>query len=85
MAHELNNLLTVIQINTEFLRESAGENSVSAEELDALLIGARGLGTARWLTEHAPIRTRVPGHGDKGIPDRLARALCQQARRTSGP
>ncbi len=42
MAHELNNLLTVIQINTEFLRESAGENPVSAaEELEEIQTALR--------------------------------------------
>jgi CheY-like chemotaxis protein len=33
VAHELNNLLTVIQINTEFLLETAGDNPASAQEL----------------------------------------------------
>lgn len=33
VAHELNNLLTVININTEFLLDSATENPTSAEEL----------------------------------------------------
>jgi len=36
VAHELNNLLTVIQINTEFLLESIGENPASAQELDEI-------------------------------------------------
>lgn len=36
MAHELNNLLTVIQINTEFLLESMSENPESAKELDEI-------------------------------------------------
>ena len=36
VAHELNNLLTVIQINTEFLLDSAGANPESAEELDEI-------------------------------------------------
>jgi CheY-like chemotaxis protein len=36
VAHELNNLLTVIQINTEFLLESARGNPESAEELDEI-------------------------------------------------
>lgn len=36
VAHELNNLLTVIQINTEFLLDSAGENPESAQELDEI-------------------------------------------------
>lgn len=41
VAHELNNLLTVIQINTEFLLESAGENPASAEELDEIQRASR--------------------------------------------
>jgi len=36
VAHELNNLLTVIQINTEFLLDSVGENPASAQELDEI-------------------------------------------------
>lgn len=36
VAHELNNLLTVIQINTEFLLEAVGENAENAEELDEI-------------------------------------------------
>ena len=40
-AHELNNLLTVIQINTEFLLASAGENPESAEELDEIQRASR--------------------------------------------
>jgi CheY-like chemotaxis protein len=41
VAHELNNLLTVIQINTEFLLESAGENPASAQELAEIQRAAR--------------------------------------------
>src|SRR4030081_4072218 len=36
VAHELNNLLTVIQINTEFLLEPTSENPESAEELEEI-------------------------------------------------
>ena len=36
VAHELNNLLTVIQINTEFLLESVGADADNAEELDEI-------------------------------------------------
>jgi CheY-like chemotaxis protein len=36
VAHELNNLLTVIQINTEFLLQSVGENAENADELDEI-------------------------------------------------
>jgi predicted Rossmann fold flavoprotein len=52
---------------------------ILAEELDAMLVAARGVGTARWLVEEAPIRIAVPGHGSRGLPDRLARALCAQS------
>lgn len=41
VAHDLNNLLTVIQINTEFLLESAGENPGSAMELAEIQGAAR--------------------------------------------
>lgn len=36
VAHELNNLLTVIQINTEFLLDSIGDNPGSAEEVSEI-------------------------------------------------
>ncbi|HYU51832.1 MAG TPA: response regulator, partial [Gemmatimonadaceae bacterium] len=36
VAHELNNLLTVIQINTEFLLEFVAENPAGREELDEI-------------------------------------------------
>ncbi|HEX9129660.1 MAG TPA: response regulator [Gemmatimonadaceae bacterium] len=41
VAHELNNLLTVIQINTEFLLETAGENPASEQELAEIQRAAR--------------------------------------------
>ena len=41
MAHELNNLLTVIQINTEFLLESVGGSPENAEELDEIQRASR--------------------------------------------
>lgn len=41
VAHHLNNLLTVIQINTEFLLESAGEDTGSAMELAEIQGAAR--------------------------------------------
>lgn len=41
VAHELNNLLTVIQINTEFLLESVGENPLGLEELDEIQTASR--------------------------------------------
>ena len=41
VAHELNNLLTVIQINTEFLVESVENNPTSALELDEIQRASR--------------------------------------------
>jgi CheY-like chemotaxis protein len=41
VAHELNNLLTVIQINAEFLLASKSEDPESAEELDEIQRAAR--------------------------------------------
>jgi CheY-like chemotaxis protein len=41
VAHELNNLLTVIQINSEFLLETVGENPASAQELAEVQSAAR--------------------------------------------
>ena len=41
VAHELNNLLTVIQINTEFLLESIERNPTSALELDEIQRASR--------------------------------------------
>lgn len=41
VAHELNNLLTVIQINTEFLLESIGRNPTNAQELDEIQRASR--------------------------------------------
>lgn len=41
VAHELNNLLTVIQINTEFLLESSSGNPTSTEELDEIQRASR--------------------------------------------
>jgi CheY-like chemotaxis protein len=41
VAHELNNLLTVIHINAEFLRESDSANAASAQELDEIQRAAR--------------------------------------------
>jgi CheY-like chemotaxis protein len=41
VAHELNNLLTVIQINTEFLLESSADNPESLQELEEIQIASR--------------------------------------------
>ena len=41
VAHELNNLLTVVQINTEFLLEAVGEDPTGLEELDEIQRASR--------------------------------------------
>jgi CheY-like chemotaxis protein len=41
VGHELNNLLTVIQINAEFLLDSTGENPATAEELEEIQRASR--------------------------------------------
>jgi CheY-like chemotaxis protein len=41
VAHELNNLLTVIQINTEFLLETSGDDPASAQELAEIQSASR--------------------------------------------
>jgi CheY-like chemotaxis protein len=41
VAHELNNLLTVIQINTELLLDSVGDNPLGLEELDEIQTASR--------------------------------------------
>lgn len=50
-----------------------------SEELDKLLVAARGVGIARWLSESSPLGARVVGHGERGMPERLARMLCERA------
>jgi predicted Rossmann fold flavoprotein len=49
------------------------------ETLDAALLGARGPSIARWLAESAPHAQSVVDHVNVGMPDRLARALCDSA------
>jgi hypothetical protein len=52
---------------------------ITPEALDAALLGVgggRGPSIARWLSESAPHGASVVDHADTGMPDRLARALC---------
>ena len=88
VAHELNNLLTVININVEFLLDSAGENPTSAEELREIQRAAhRASALARRLLASsrrepfdagvaASSRKRTPPRGSgkgKAVPDRKER------------
>jgi len=45
-------------------------------DLDQTLVSAKGPGIARWLAESLVFCARVPGHTDRGLPERLSRALC---------
>lgn len=75
VAHELNNLLTVININTEFLLASAGSDPTSAEELQeiqraafrASMLARRLLAASRLepfdLAAPAPRKKRTPPRG----------------------
>lgn len=83
VAHELNNLLTVININTEFLLDSTRENPTSAEELReiqraaqrASVLARRLLASSRRETFDPTVtqtpRKRTPPKGSKakGSPD----------------
>ena len=74
VAHELNNLLTVIQINTEFLLESTGENPESAEELDEI---QRASGRASILARQLLASSRLEPFDPK-----LAEATLRKSPRT---
>ncbi|MEO7823365.1 MAG: response regulator [Gemmatimonadaceae bacterium] len=82
VAHELNNLLTVININTEFLLDSTGDNPTSTEELReiqraaqrASVLARRLLASSRReafdaaLTQGTKKRTPPRGSAAKGSP-----------------
>jgi predicted Rossmann fold flavoprotein len=52
---------------------------VKPDELDRMIVSAKGVSIARWLCENTPIRVAVPGHGHQGMADRVARAICHAA------
>jgi predicted Rossmann fold flavoprotein len=49
---------------------------LSPADLDRAIVSAKGQSIARWLAESLEFRARVPGHSDRGLPERLSRALC---------
>ncbi|MCC6677499.1 MAG: aminoacetone oxidase family FAD-binding enzyme [Phycisphaerales bacterium] len=51
---------------------------VGHESLDRELLAAKGIGIGRWLSGSASHAASVVGHRDRGMPERLARALCEQ-------
>ncbi|MBL8761612.1 MAG: aminoacetone oxidase family FAD-binding enzyme [Phycisphaerae bacterium] len=49
-------------------------------DLDRAIVSAKGPGIARWLAESLVFRADVPGHTNRGLPERLSRALCEHAK-----
>lgn len=73
MGHELNNLLTVIQINTEFLLASTGENPESAEELDEIQRAAKRASVlARQLLASSRMEPFDPAVAEAGLKKKSA-------------
>ena len=68
VAHELNNLLTVIQINTEFLLESTSGNETSAQELDDIQRASRRASIlARQLLASSRLEPFDPGFAEAAL------------------
>ena len=73
VAHELNNLLTVIQINTEFLLESTTGNATSAQELDEIQRASRRAGIlARQLLASSRLEPFDKGIAEAALKKRSA-------------
>lgn len=87
VAHELNNLLTVIQINTEFLLEAADAGSDSAEELADIQRAARRASIlARQLlasSRHEPFDAAVAEESLKKKAAAKAETIIANAPRTA--
>jgi CheY-like chemotaxis protein len=68
VAHELNNLLTVIQINVEFLLDSAEGNRETTEELDEIQTAAKRASIlARQLLASSRLESFDPAVAEAGI------------------
>ncbi len=82
-------VLDISRYYTAALREDSSSQLVinwlagtTPEKLDELLLaggGGRGPSIARWLCESAPHAHDVVDHASVGMPDRLARAICESA------
>jgi CheY-like chemotaxis protein len=87
VAHELNNLLTVVQINTEFLLDAAGDNPESAEELGEIQRAARRASIlARQLlasSRHEPFDAAVAEENLKKKAAAKSRSLAEKAPRAA--
>jgi len=73
VGHELNNLITVIQINAEFLLESTEGNPTSAEELDEIQrAGKRASILARQLLASSRLEPFDPGLAEAAMKKKSA-------------
>ena len=81
VAHELNNLLTVIQINTEFLLESTSENPESAEELEEIQRASKRASIlARQLLASSRLEPFDPGVAEAALIRKAARTPAAKSR-----
>ena len=81
VAHELNNLLTVIQINTEFLLESTSENPESAEELDEIQRASKRASIlARQLLASSRLEPFDPSVADAALHKKRTRTPTRKSR-----
>ena len=87
VGHELNNLLTVIQINSEFLLESTEGNPTSAEELDEIQRAARRASIlARQLLASSRLEPFDPSLAEAALKKKSAsRAGARSAPAEKGP
>jgi CheY-like chemotaxis protein len=81
VAHELNNLLTVIQINTEFLLESTSDNPESAEELDEIQRASKRASIlARQLLASSRLEPFDPSVAETGLTRKRIRTPTAKSR-----
>jgi CheY-like chemotaxis protein len=81
VAHELNNLLTVIQINTEFLLDSMGEDPESAEELEEIQRASRRASIlARQLLASSRLERFDPNLAEAALTRRSAASASSKSR-----
>lgn len=86
VAHELNNLLTVIQINTEFLLESTGGDLTSAQELDDIQRATRrACILARQLLASSRLEPFDPGLAEAAMRKKSAAGATSAATISKGP
>lgn len=83
VAHELNNLLTVIQINAEFLLASAGDDPERAEELDEIQRASRRASIlARQLLASSKLEPFDRAAAEAGLKKKASRGTVDTTRTT---